>query len=183
MSVKYFLGISIIACLLSCSDLNRPDQLERLAEGQAVLDSVGRILSEVNDDELFEAKIAADGVKAKIDALDLDTIDYAFAVQLDRFNRMGEGSAEVLELTKILKEDVSLEKDALKKLSSDIELGSGKREMYDTYIQFELDKIEVLRTRLDKCMVKMTDVLDVYDELEVVLRERLNERFLPEEVH
>lgn len=176
MSMKFLLGISILALFISCSDLKRPDQIERLQQFEVTLDSLNLTLSEIDSNALVEIIHASKEVNEKVEVLELDTIEYEFAVQLDRFNRMGEDGRWAQKMTKALSEDLLLEKKAVVSLMTDIEQGNGKREKYDEYIQFEEDKLSELRTRITECVERVSNTIVVYDELDGVLKVRINEQ-------
>jgi hypothetical protein len=172
----------MFAGLMSCSDLSRPDQLERLEVLSGSIDSMEVLISEIEPEDLDAMIQSSQEVSGKFEQLGLDTIDYKFAIRLDRFKRMGTSCAKVKFSFEQHKLELEEERAAVDNLVTDINAGNGRRDKYDEYIAFEEGKVAVLRTRLNEIMVEFNGAIDTYDELSTVLLSEINERFTQNEV-
>ncbi|GEM_PF-6594718 len=169
--------------MYSCADLNRSEQLERLNEGRTLLDSINVQFADIDTLQLTLLIDGARTVHEKVEALNLDTIDYAFANKLDRFRRMGLVAAESNASRGDLEESISATQQAVDDLLLDIENGHGKRQNYDSYIDFELTKIEALRGRLKIYSSRINEAFDTFDELHVLLLAEIDERIALKQVY
>lgn len=168
------LALSLL--FFSCSDLERPAQLERIATLQQTLDSLKIRLQEVNGAHAKEMLEAAYRVRFMIEAAEPESLEYEFAVRLDRFKQMA-GDVEILRTYSeecLLR--VHLLDQKLLKLKADIESGSGRRDRYDEYIMHETKQVKELEERVDDCVERWKEAEDVFDELNVILANEVPER-------
>jgi len=168
--------------LMSCSDLSRPDQLQRLEILNDSIDSMEVLISESEPSDLDAMIQLSQEVSGKFEQLGLDTIDYEFAIRLDRFKRMGTSCAKVKFSFEQQKLDLEEERTAVENLINDINAGNGRRDKYDEYIAFEEEKVAKLSVRLNEYLDELNEAIDAYDELSILLLSEINERSAQNEV-
>lgn len=135
---------------LSCSDMKKGKQLEQIAAIQAILDS---LQTEWDPEEARIIDSLAEECVSKIDSIGLlydnQEIELVVASEIDLFK---QSSTDLQELKKIhtfyptvLKE----KQQSLESLKKDISKGSGRREKYDEYIDFEQKELSTIRQQYD----------------------------------
>ncbi|OFZ56775.1 MAG: hypothetical protein A3D92_12735 [Bacteroidetes bacterium RIFCSPHIGHO2_02_FULL_44_7] len=174
--MKWGLVLCLFFGLVACSDLQRPEQLNKIAGLVEMLDGAESSLENISVDKLQGIFHASEAVKAKILAEMPDSLDLDRAIRLDRFREAGDAalllSVEREELRKIIPDY----RKALDKLKQDIENGNGQKHKYDEYIDFEEKKVKDFSARVDDCLAKFRAIVDVDDELREVIEGEFNER-------
>lgn len=170
--------ILCLLCILltACSDLQRPEQLDRIEKLEFQLESARQKLTSISDSILLSVHKFAGDLQIKLEVYSPDTVDLESAMRLDRYCRAGESSLFVLdERLKLLWMMPEYIED-VRKLKQDIETGSGQRHRYDEFLRFEEDKMKEFMDRVALCMEQSAEVIDVNDELRAVLEAEMNER-------
>lgn len=174
--MKWGMVLSLFLGLVACSDLQRPEQLNKIAGLVKMLDEAENSLENISVDKLQGIFDASEAVKEKILAEMPDSLDLERAIRLDRFREAGDAafllSTEQEELRKIIPDYHK----ALKKLKRDIESGNGQKHKYDGYIDFEEKKIKDFSERVKDCFENYQAIVDTDDELREVIEGEFNER-------
>lgn len=166
--------ILIALGILSCSDLDRPNQLEEIDTLDVRLDSMYQELAAIDTAVVLEMIASKILVGNKLDALNADTIAYNLGLQLDQYKLMGNYSDFLAEHIAQLSSSIGEEISALDVLRGDIENGSGRRDKYDQYISFEKEKIDTLNSRFEQYMDMFDQALMIYNDLHADLIEQLD---------
>ena len=145
--------------LMSCSDLSKKNQIERIDALQVSVDSIEvvSIENQIHDIEVLQNHI--DEVQ-EILAECNDTVSLDFALLIDEYKSTSEALIEYRDLNKIIDTNVVLIQSSLNKLKEDITDANGKRNEYDNYIEHESVKLDSLRVRLSRLVFVKTSILE-----------------------
>jgi hypothetical protein len=192
---------SVFMVLLSCTDLNRATQLKKVARLNQQVDSLKQQMLVHRVDTMSELINAVSSIELRIKYnYTADTIDYKLVEKMNDFRRLkgfilpkheeeGEKGEEgdnialqsIGSAYTIVERGISSELDVLKNLHNDILNGSGKRDKYDDYIQFETTKVKQLSLLLENYIEHKNKILknfkNVYDDLDAFASklERINQ--------
>jgi len=134
----------------ACSDLKKGKQLEQVAVLNDKLDS---LQSQWNREEkgIIDSFIIT--CTSKIDSVSLlyqsQEIDLHTATQLDLFKQANGDFVELKKIHSFFPTVLQDKKQAIESLQHDIGNGSGRREKYDQYIEFEQQELQMLMQQLD----------------------------------
>ena len=179
MSMKFIPGILILVVLFSCSDLSRSDRLSQLDELNDSLDSMEVVAIAMEENKISSMLEASEQVSRKIEELDPDTIEYDFAIRLDRFKQMNAICTEAKLNYERISDLIKEERTSINNLYKDIENDQGLRNKYDEYIRLEKDKTEQLLERLNGYIDELTVAINTFDELNVILTKEIDELVQP----
>lgn len=142
---SFVLMISIFGLLVSCSDLDKQEQLKSVKKELTRLQLLSKKIEDkrLNDVATFRINTMQTELKIKQN-LYLDTINLELARQLDAFKIMRRSIKPVVKQRQQLKKGINEEKKVLESLYQDIEQGRGERNRYDEFILFEHNKVEQL---------------------------------------
>jgi hypothetical protein len=142
---KLLFVFAVLGLLVSCSDLEKEQQIKRVQQAQKKLDQLTKKLEDkrIQDISTFKVKTMQTELKIKQN-LYLDTINLELARQLDAFKVMRRSIKPLMKQYQKIKTGIREEKAVLKLLSQDIEQGRGERQRYNEFIQFERNKVEQL---------------------------------------
>jgi hypothetical protein len=177
--MRFLLAISLLIAFCSCSDLKKSAQLERLDQMDETIETSAGLLNDNKIENASEMLSVSNDYVEKIKGLEDDTIQLELAYKLDRFKKMHDDLTPILTHYEELIETVHLEKQALKKLKSDINHAYGKRHKYDEYLLFEEKKVAELKSAIESYVKRKKIITVTYDELHIEIEDFLNERFDP----
>jgi hypothetical protein len=173
----YWRVLSLLCIVLAaCSDLQRPEQLERIEAMENRLETARESLDAISDSLLFSVYKFGEDMKMKMELYAPDTLSLKDALRLDRYGMAGKSSLFVLDERYKLQTLLPQYDEDLRKLKQDIESGSGQRHRYEEFLRFEEEKVEAFFARTEACERQAQKVMDVNDELRAVLEAELNER-------
>lgn len=147
--ILFFLGFVL---LTSCSDLKRPDQKNKLELIRTDLSlllendrafSLDSILMIIDQIEQVEKRIKSN--------FQYDTLDIEMIENLDSYKRIHPALSFVVDARKKIDSSLSIRKERLESLSSDIENSVGNRAKYDEFIAFEKDNVDELSIFMSYC--------------------------------
>ena len=144
-SITFLLSLSMF--IVSCSDLKKDEQLKRISKLEKGLTLIenDRLKNEI--DTLTALKIATNAVEIRIkNYLVLDTIDLVLGKKMDAYKIMRRSLKPLGKQNIQLKQAIREEQKSLKDLKTDIENGSGSRDKYESYILYEKNKINQLKS-------------------------------------
>lgn len=179
MSMKFIPGILILAVLFSCSDLSRSDRLSSLDMLNDSLDSMEVVALALEENKINNMFESSERISEKIEELDPDTIEYDFAIRLDRFKQMNAICSEAKLNYEKISALINEERSSVKNLYQDIENDQGQRNKYDEYIGLEKRKIEQLQQHLVGYIDELTLAINTFDELNVILTKEIDELMHP----
>ncbi|MCH2223936.1 MAG: hypothetical protein MK066_04135 [Crocinitomicaceae bacterium] len=164
--MKIIVGIIALLVFTSCADLEKSAQLERISALETSLDSIQTTFNEFKIDSISSMSLQAYAVENRIKTYYVcDTINMALGRKMDaykvmrkKFTPMGKGGTAI---TKGIEE----ERIKLTSLATDIKNGSGKRNKYNEYIDFEKEKVSQIRSLLNEYMENREYCLKTFDEL------------------
>jgi hypothetical protein len=126
----------------SCSDLDKTDQQKQISDLQKTTDSLLLVLNEADikdiQPDFNEGEVLLNNLAQ---LLENDTIQESEAKEIESLSSIIEDFSEMEISFKDLMDELGNEQKNLKKLSSDITNGNGKRNKYNGYIKFEKGKI------------------------------------------
>jgi hypothetical protein len=141
--MKFLFLFSILAVLMSCSDLEKEQQLRRIRQEQKTLENLTKKLEDPRLLEVSTFKVNTMQTELKIKQnLYLDTINLELAQQLDAFKVMRRSIKPLMQQYHKIKTGIVEEKSALKLLYQDIQQGRGARHRYNEFIEFEHHKVQ-----------------------------------------
>jgi hypothetical protein len=180
--MKILMLISGLIGLISCSDINKSEQLERLVNIDNTLDSVLVVLSDNTIDEDGAIVNKSRILNMRVKETNLDTISMNFAVQLDQYNRAVRDILPLQTKHKAIEKNTLTEKNAVEALIDDVNSASGKRNMYDEYINYEENNMSTIMTALQEFIQRREKVMSTYSDLHSVIDETINECKITDEV-
>ena len=146
--MRYLFSLLIIVSIVSCSDMDRGKQLRKIQTIDNTLDSIQTVL--IDNSDLEEIQFIQ-GCKKDLSSRILssqDTISFELAIMLDVYNNAMNNINPLIIQRSVLDSNIIKQKEDLLSLKLDIENGSGKRNEYDEYINFESNKTQQLRNQL-----------------------------------
>jgi hypothetical protein len=191
MKTKIILLHLVLACgLLSCTDFDREEQLRKVDLLVKQVDNLQADLQEHRPDTLVQIRIAISSIEKRIrDNYTADTISVSLGEKMEKFRQlkmffMAEHEAEeegneeagldhqtLGSAYVVVNRGITVEKNTLHKLKSDISNGFGKRDKYNEYIAFEKDKVEQLVTLLEDYKSHkdkiLSDFVAIYADLDL----------------
>lgn len=163
--LKQILFIALILSIVSCSDLSKPEQLERLSELKERTVVASGLLDENRLKNGAEIETQSAGLIEVLKQFESDTIDVETAMKLDDFIIMYEAIAPTMNSFHELKKTIDVQQLNLERLERDIEIGSGKRDKYDSYIDFEEGKIIEIETAVNAYVEQKKNITETYEQL------------------
>lgn len=156
----------IFTMLLSCSDLEKEQQLKEIRREQKTLDLLGKKLDDPRLQQVSAFKVNTMQTELKIKQnLYLDTINLELAQQLDAFKVMRRSIKPLMKQYQKIKKGLTEEKAVLKLLYQDIEHGRGARQRYNEFIQFEHNKVQQLNALTKDFERQKTQFFEDYKRL------------------
>ena len=179
------LGVLFLT-LLSCTDLERKEQLKQIARMKQSVDSLQKNLETNRIDTLSGLRTAVMNLELRIrNNYTADTINIELGKKMAQYKTVkkffkrekGEGAKnESLNNQTlgtaylVVKNGLLQEQKTLDLLKSDIENGNGERNRYNEYVQFEQNKVKQLTILLEDYKKHKDKVLkmffEVYNELD-----------------
>jgi hypothetical protein len=179
------LGVFFLT-LLSCTDLERKEQLKQIARMKQSVDSLQKNLETNRIDTLSGLRTAVMNLELRIrNNYTADTINLELGKKMAQYKTVkkffkrekGEGAKnESLNNQTlgtaylVVKNGLLQEQKTLDLLKSDIENGNGERNRYNEYVQFEQNKVKQLTILLEDYKKHKDKVLkmffEVYNELD-----------------
>ncbi len=151
--------------IVSCADINKSGQLERIDALNATLDSIETIYNENKIDTISVISNRAWQVENRIKQNYVsDTINMELGKKMDAFKLMRKQLTPMSKSGTTVFNGIAEEREKLKELYNDIENGNGKRDKYDEYIAFESGKVEQIRAVFHEFLDTRSLVLTTYDE-------------------
>lgn len=155
-----------IFSLISCADLNKKKQIERIDAMETSLDSLKKIHEAEKTDSLFAWSQTCYAVEKRVkENYTADTIDLDFGKKMDAFKVMRRNLKPVGKSMNALRTGIEEEREALKKLRNDIDNGNGERDKYDEYLTYEEQKVQQLRTLCTEFVDTKKACQKTFDEL------------------
>jgi len=150
--VKQVILFLAIVLLSACSDLKRPEQLEKIQQLSSELESVQEVSNNFTQENisLTISKLSEVENRMKENFQD-DTLNIELIKQLDSYKRIGPALTFVVNANRTIDSSIELRKSKLDNLLSDIENSVGNRAKYDDYIQIETEEIEELKSFVNYC--------------------------------
>ena len=138
--------------LISCSDLKRPEQLNKLEVIDIKLSELKTLKSGVNYDsiQIVVDEITNSEERMKVSFQD-DTLSLQLIKKLDEYKRIKPSLVNVLEVGPVLDSSINSNKERVDLLVEDIKNGVGNRAKYDTNISFEEKAIFNLSEFVNYC--------------------------------
>lgn len=143
----------------SCADLDKTEQQKQIGVLQKTTDSLSLIL---NKEDLKSIDIEFDQAEELLNnlaqLLESDTVSENQAKNIASLTQTLEDFSSLELRFKELSDELNQEQNELKKLSSDIDNGNGKRNKYNGYINFEKDKIKSLNRLINEFKKLKTEI-------------------------
>lgn len=152
--MKFFSLVILFLGLLSCSDMKKGKQLEEITALQTDLDSLESVWN-VMDLQRIDSMGAE--CSSKIDSIGLlyenQTIDESLAFKIDLFKRCTNDLKELKKIHEFYPVVLEEKRKSLKLLKTDVAKGSGRREKYEEYIDFEQKELSTIRKQYEDYQV------------------------------
>ena len=162
-SILLFLGITL---LVSCSDLKRPEQRERLESIKTELGLLMDISNDIEIDSISFVMSEIMEVENRIkDNFQYDTLNIKLIESLDSYKRILPSLSFVVNARKTIDSSVAVRMRSLETLLSDIENSVGNRAKYNDFIDFEKDQVEQLSTFVNYCDSSSKESLKTFHNL------------------
>mgnify|MGYP006924836877 FL=1 len=165
--MKQFLFFSLSVLLfVSCSDLKKQDQLKTIDQLSKTVDSIQKIVLKSEIDSIIYRKTATQDVELRIKQnFHSDTLNLALGKKMDAYKVMRRKFGPLSRTYNTLKTGSADELNTLNLLKNDINSGSGERDKYNEFIQFEKNKVEQLSIILTDYLKEKDKTLAVYKQL------------------
>jgi hypothetical protein len=146
-----FIVLSILPFLyVSCSDMKKVEQLEQIEMLQSSLDSLE---TQWNTNEATQIDSLENLSFSKIDSIgnlyNGQEIELVVASKIDLFKQSNHDFKELKKIHEFYPVVLKEKQKSLKLLKKDIEKGSGRREKYDEYIDFEQKELSTICKQYD----------------------------------
>ena len=164
---KTVFALLLLLLFTSCHDVKKQKQLALIDQMIGQLDHFQQAMDEMDETEMDEIIASVSQVvdKIKHNYNSEDTISIEFAQRLENYKSIYAGLFFVRKTSSKLKASIPEEKKELLQLKSDIQKGVGDRSKYDSYIQFEKNKISQLNVLSENCVTTKTKCVDSYHQL------------------
>lgn len=173
MKLKLFLILTLgLLGFSACSDVKRGEQLAKINQLNASLDSI-KLLVESNplDSANLYAQISHD-VELRIkNNYFADTINMVLGKKMDAYKVMRRKWAPLGYDYRNLLQGVKETKESLRQLKHDIENGDGDRSKYDEFLSFETEKVNQLKALAEQYIDTRRETYDTFH----TLHEELNQ--------
>jgi hypothetical protein len=165
--MKQFLFLSLgVLVLFSCSDLKKQDQIKAIDQLSIAVDSIQEIVLKSEIDSIIYRKTATQDVELRIKQnFYSDTLNLALGKKMDAYKVMRRKFGPLSRTYNTLKTGSADELKTLELLKNDINSGSGERNKYNQFIQFEKNKVEQLSIMLTDYLKEKNNTLAVYKQL------------------
>lgn len=153
----------LILGLLSCTDLKKTAQIDKIDALSQELDSIENVYLENKVDSLQQMSMAVYSVQNRIkNNYVADTIDMELGRKMGKHKWMKKKLKAVISSGKILDGGITQIKGKLNDLKDDIDNGYGEREKYDEYIHYEVEKMNQLKVLYEEYVMLKDSCLSVY---------------------
>lgn len=164
LSAMKFVFLLIAALVFfSCTDMKKGKQMEQITALQAELDSLEK---EWNNQESNTIDSLSVICTATIDSISLLYNDQKIAVNLaSKIDQFKQANTDLKELKRVHSFFPSLlndKKQALASLKTDVNKGSGRREKYDEYIDFETKELATIRQQYQEYLQAKEQCIEYY---------------------
>ena len=162
--------------VLSCSDIHKPAQLEKISTLNATLDSLHKVVLVNQLDSANSYSLLSHDVELRIkNNYFADTIDMELGKKMDAYKVMRRKWSPLGYEYRNLLKGIAETKESLRQLKHDIDNGDGSREKYDQYLAFESSKVEQLNLLSDQYVTTRAQTFktfhDLHEELDAFSRE------------
>ena len=166
-SILYFFSAAILASIvLSCADVQKPEQLAKIDQLVATIDSIELVVQANNLDSGIHYHNNSEAVERRIKQnYFTDTVDLNIARKMDRFKVMRRKIKPLTYDYNNLVKGCKEAKEKLALLKEDIENGHNERDRYDEFIKFEANKVYQLQVLCDGYHQDHTEMTNTYKEL------------------
>ncbi|MBP6090768.1 MAG: hypothetical protein KA521_05895 [Crocinitomicaceae bacterium] len=165
MKQLLFLCLSALV-LAACSDLKKQEQINSIDLLSKSVDSIQKIVLKSEIDSIVYRKTATQDVELRIKQnFYSDTVNLAFGKKMDAYKVMRRKFGPLSRTYNALKIGSADELVTLSKLKNDINSGSGERDKYAEFIQFEMNKVKQLSIILSDYLKEKDTTLKVYHQL------------------
>ena len=162
-SVFILLGVIL---LISCSDLKRPEQKNKLELVRADLNLLSENSHRVDSDSISIMMSQIDKVEKRIkNYFQYDTLNIKLIERLDSYKRIQPSLMFVLNGRKIIDSCFSVRIKSLESLETDIENSVGNRAMYNEFLDFEKDQVKQLSDFVKLCDSTSEESLKTFHNL------------------
>lgn len=163
---KIIFSFIAIVSLTSCSDLQKKDQLAEIESMNLSLDSLDAVLIEKTIDSLSAMTLTTTGVELRIkNFYKVDTIDLEFGKKMDAYKVMRRNLSAFGKQQSKLKQSIVEERENLNNLSTDITNGSGEKDKYNEYLEFEQQNVATIRVLASDFTFLHDTVMSTYNQL------------------
>lgn len=160
-----FLCFSVLV-LAACSDLQKQEQIKVIDQLSKSVDSIQKIVLKNEIDSIVYRKTATQDVELRIKQnFYSDTLNLAFGKKMDAYKVMRRKFGPLSRSYTALKTGTADELITLSHLKNDINSGSGERNKYAEFIQFEKNKVNQLAIILTDYLKEKEKTLNVYNQL------------------
>jgi hypothetical protein len=161
-----FYIIPLLFFLLFGCNTNNDDQIQRIQSLSQSLDSLERTLIKNEIDTLAALGIATNAVELRIkNNYNLDSIDYAFGKKMDQYKVMRRSLGPLGKNYIEIKKGINEERSTLKNLSNDVSNNIGTQNENETYIKFEHEKVNQLKTLLNAYLTEKNKTMTTFHKL------------------
>jgi hypothetical protein len=169
--MRIFVGVILFHFLFSCADLEKSKQLNQLSSLNKKNDSLSIVLRQINDSQLIhEIEQKNNLLSDLMDYSSSDTLIESEAKLIDKYVNNIESLSFLKSNLEKLKLTLAAQKTDLKNLGNDIKNGSGKRNMYNPNLNFELKKWKRIKVLLTQIKNKKTKTINQITILKQNLR-------------
>lgn len=167
--------VILLLILVACAEMTRPEQLDRLRNLQKELSDIREDFEAIDSTQILTMQMDFDSLVQAINESRADSITLELAFKLDQFRIMNKDASFVSEQCMSIMGIINEREEQLQKLERDITESLGHREKYDTYLDFEQAQVSKLKHRIDTCVLRMNNSLEIYNELnQIIVQEVLD---------
>ncbi len=144
-----FLGILF---LVACSDIQKPEYLEKIKQLGSEVEAITEISENIDVDSIHLLINQIENVESRIKKnYQDDTLNLLLVEKLDAYKRIHPNLSIVSKLCELMEGAIDLRVSSLEGLKNDIENSAGKRSEYGEYIEQEKTEIGELKRSVNYC--------------------------------
>jgi len=149
-AMKPLFSLSVVLVILSCSDIKKGKQLEEIARMSKIIDSLQAQWTKEEqtkiDSFIYTCSSKIDSVATFYQGQELNINE---ATQIELFKNASSDFIELKKIHDFFPVILSEKKQSIQSLQQDINSGSGRREKYDQYIEFEKQELKTIIQQLN----------------------------------
>lgn len=162
--MKYLVLFILSIVLFSCSDLKKGRQLNEL---KVVEEAYVQLQKDWNNENIQTIDSLSHACHSKLDSIKLfyndQELDLETVKKVDRFKQSEEDFKSIKKMNEFFPSLLDEKLKSIQKLTKDVNTGSGRREKYEEYIDFEQRELVALQQQFSDYQATKKRCLENYE--------------------